>query len=56
MLGALSLTRGKFTLSQFEADMKKRRVAKGRRKDVLQALEAYAKEGVLTKVDETLFE
>ena len=56
MLGALALTEGKFDLSQFEADMKTRRVAKNRRDDVLQALGSYAEHGVFTQVEEAIFE
>ena len=56
MLGAMALARGVFDLPQFEADMKKRRVAKKRRDDVLAALNSFAEATVTARVDESLFD
>ncbi|MCB0323515.1 MAG: hypothetical protein KDD69_08075 [Bdellovibrionales bacterium] len=56
MLGAIAIARGLFDLAQFEDDMRKRRVAKARRDDVIEALRAFAERTASVRVDETLFE
>jgi len=54
MLGALALHHG-MSFEDFLADMKKRKVSKGRRDDVEAALRGFAEQGVFAEVDAGAF-
>lgn len=56
MLGTLALSRGGFSLEEFEENMTTRRVITSRREDILKSLDAYALARARTLVDESLFE